>query len=185
MTASQPFTTQVINSNPEMFKYELIWQKEQGTNQNLCSIMPLKCHENIIVFGDGKILYNPQFGKGLPYAVNRKNKVESDPIIGRKQVRTNTVNNGLRYPVSIIYATRELSKRYHPTQKPIYLWWYLINTYSNKQDLILDPFAGSGTTAIACIRYKRRYILIEKEEKYCEIAARRIESELEQAVIEL
>jgi len=185
LTASQPFTSALVMSNLKMFKYELIWEKEQGTNQNLCSIMPLKCHENILVFGDGKILYNPQFSKGLPYTVNRKNKVESDPIIGVKQLRTNTVNNGLRYPVSIIYATRELSERYHPTQKPVSLFGYLIKTYTNEGELVLDNCAGSGTTAIACIRYNRRYILIEKEEKYCEIAAKRIESELAQGVIEL
>ena len=74
-------------------------------------------------------------------------------------------------------------ERFHPTQKPVNLIGMILNEYSKEQDLILDPFAGSGTTAIACIRYNRRYILIEKEEKYCEIAAKRIESELEQADI--
>jgi site-specific DNA-methyltransferase (adenine-specific) len=174
LTASQPFTSKLVMSNLDMFKYELIWEKEQGTNQNLCNIMPLKKHENILVFCKGKTIYNPQMGLGNAYVVKRKNKIELDPITSNKQRRIDTINKGNRYPVSIIKKSRELKDRYHPTQKPVKLFEYLIKTYTNEGDIVLDNCAGSFTTAVAAIKTGRNWICIEKEEKYCKIGAERI-----------
>jgi site-specific DNA-methyltransferase (adenine-specific) len=173
-TASQPFTTDLINSNRKWFKYEWIWEKEQGTNQNLCNIRPLKQHENILLFCNNKELYNPQFSKGIKYIVKRNNKTENDPIIGTPQQKIDTINNGNYYPTTIIKFNREIYNRVHPTQKPVALFEYLIKTYSNENDTILDCFAGSGTTAIACLNTKRNYILIEKEHTYIEVINKRI-----------
>jgi len=174
LTASQPFTSALVMSNIKMFKYEWIWEKEQGTNQNLCKISPLKKHENIVVFCKEKTIYNPQFSAGNPYIVKRYNKIEKDPIIGLEQKKIDTINTGKRYPTTIIKANRELKNRFHPTQKPVALFEYLIKTYTNEGDLVLDNCIGSGTTAVACINTGRNFIGIEKDPKYVDIANKRI-----------
>ena len=171
---SEPFSSHLRMSNIKEFKYDWIWEKEQGTNQNLCNIMPMKIHEIISVFGTGKINYYPQFDTGKSYTVKRNNKIESDPIIGSSQKKIDTINNGLRYPTSIVKINRELLNRYHPTQKPIALLQYLIKTYTKENDLILDFTSGSFTTCVAAEQLNRRSIGIELEKKYCDIGIKRL-----------
>lgn len=182
-TASQPFTSKLIMSNLDWFKHELIWEKEQGTNQFLKDIAPLKKHENVLIFGDGKVLYNPQM-----VAVKRqraKRKATVDPITGATINGYQFDNLGMSYPVSIFFAQRELAKRYHPTQKPVALYEYLIKTYTNEGDTVLDFCMGSGTTGVACMNTGRKFIGVEKEQKYFEISERRIKQASEARQLEL
>lgn len=167
LTASQPFTSKLVMSNLDMFKYEWIWEKEQGTNFLLKKYYPLKSHENILIFGN-KIKYNPQAEKGKPFLSGNG---ESVGVYG-KTIKKQVQNYGTRLPKTVIRINREVGK--HPTQKPVALFSYLIKTYTNEGDLVLDNCAGSGTTAIACINTNRNYILIEQEKKYINIINKRI-----------
>ena len=171
MTASQPFTTDLINSNREMFKYELIWEKDRPTGMFLAKLQPMKYHENIIVFSKSKTTYNPQMidgkknhsvGKGIS-----KSSHYDLPIL------TDRENSSQKYPKSIIQFKRE-HPPIHPTQKPVELFEYLIKTYTNEGDLVLDNCAGSGTTGVACKNLNRKFILIEKEEKYIKVIEERL-----------
>jgi site-specific DNA-methyltransferase (adenine-specific) len=174
MTASQPFTTTLIASNMKMFKYCWVWEKEQGTNQFLAKIQPMKKHEDVVVFGDGKVLYNPQFTRGRWITSVRDKYERKDPITGQQLKPTVYDNNGKSYPVSIIKVQRELANRFHPTQKPVKLMEYLIKTYTNEGETVLDFTMGSGTTGVACVNLNRQFIGIEKDDKYYEIAKKRI-----------
>lgn len=172
---SQPFTTSLINSNINMFKYELIWDKNKGTQPQLAKIQPMKSHENILIFGNGRILYNPQKSIGAPYTRNNKGSTEKDNHINSlRPIRQ--INDGFRFPKTILLFPRDYSaqSRVHPTQKPVALFEYLICTYTNEGDTVLDNCIGSGTTAVACINTGRNFIGIEKEEEYCRIAEERI-----------
>jgi len=175
LTASQPFTTKLISSNYEMFKYEWIWEKDGGSNFATVKYMPMKEHENIIVFGKGKILYNEQREERIG---SRKGKITKTIDSGRKDSVYGTQKGGLemvvpelRCPRSIQRFTRERGE--HPTQKPKELMKYLISTYSNENDMVLDNTMGSGTTCLASKELNRKFIGIEKEANYYEIACRR------------
>ena len=173
LTASQPFTSALVMSNIKMFKYEWIWEKHQGTNPMNAKISPLKSHENILCFGK-KIKYNPQMGKGKPYYGFYSDKKQSDVYGGGKSLHRSNPE-GSRYPKTVLYFTKDNGKRLHPTQKPVALFEYLIKTYTNEGDLVLDNCAGSFTTAIAAENTKRNWICIEQLEEYCEIGKKRIE----------
>lgn len=179
LTASQPFAANLIMSNPKFFKYEWIWDKLGTGNPLNAKKMPLNKHESVLVFANGNAPYYPQFSYGKPYSKKRHKTFETTG-----QVRNNTCNNdGKYYPFSIIEFPKpsmigsndERKKNsFHPTQKPIDLFRYLIRTYTNKGDLVLDNTAGSGTTAIACLHEDRDFIVIEKEEKYFDIIKKRV-----------
>jgi len=175
LTASQPFTTKLISSNYEMFKYEWIWEKDGGSNFATVKYMPMKEHENIVVFGNGKILYNEQRQERIG---SRKGKITKTVDSGRKDSVYGTQEGGLemvvpelRCPRSIQRFTRERGE--HPTQKPLSLMKYLISTYTNENDMVLDNTMGSGTTCLAAKELNRKFIGIEKEPKYYEIACQR------------
>jgi site-specific DNA-methyltransferase (adenine-specific) len=168
LTASQPFTTMLINSNIKLFKYCWVWEKEQGVNFLMAKKQPLKVHEDICVFYKKQCTYNPQMTMGKPYI---SGKGDSGEVTGKVK-KIQTKNTGTRYPKSIIRFKRE--RGLHPTQKPVSLFEYLIKTYTNESDLILDNCMGSGTTAIACINTNRNYIGFEIEKRYYEIAKNRI-----------
>ena len=171
-TAAQPFTTTLIASNFKHFKYEWIWEKPQGTNPMCAKSMPLKSHENIVVFCRQKTVYNPQMTQGTPY----KGFSSDSSKIGEVYGSANSVHrdnpDGTRYPKTVLRFKQE--KGFHPTQKPVALMEYLINTYSNPNDVVLDNTMGSGTTGVACKNLGRSFIGIEKEVKYFEIAKSRI-----------
>ncbi len=172
LTASQPFTSKLINSNLLMFGYEWIWQKQKPTNFYQVKWQPLKEHENILVFYKNKPNYYPIGTTEVNIKNGRKNKSSN---LYSKYDGGDYVQKVGNYPRSIIFCPTEGDKdRLHPTQKPVALFEYLIKTYTNEGDLVLDNCIGSGTTAIACINTNRNYIGIELDEYYCDVAKNRI-----------
>ncbi len=171
-TASQPFTTILASSNIKNFRYEWIWQKPQGTNPMNAKIMPLKSHENILVFYKTKPTYNPQMTKGTPYGGFKSETSTIGEVYGRAKSVHRDNPEGTRYPKTILSFKQE--KGLHPTQKPVPLMEYLIKTYTNEGDVVLDSTMGSGTTGVACLNTSRKFIGIEKDPKYFQIAYDRI-----------
>jgi len=183
LTASQPFTSMLVMSNMKIFKYEWIWDKQSAGNFITAKYQPLKKHENILVFSRGKIRYNPQMVKIEKDKIrpigNVLNRNRINNVI--KQVSKN-YNNKIKYPSSLISfgaREKELNSKYrlHPTQKPVALMEYLIKTYTNEGEIVLDFAIGSGTTAVACVNTNRKYIGYEIEKKYYDIAIKRLEAE--------
>ncbi len=171
---SQPFTSELIHSNIKYYKSNYIWEKEKGSNFLNAKKQPMRFFEDIIVFYKKQPTYNPQMVEGEPYyRSNSPNKnrgyVNDFNSLSRKY-------SGKRYPSNILKFTRETGL--HPTQKPVKLMEYLIRTYTNENELVLDFTMGSGSTGVACMNTGRRFIGIEKEDKYCKIAQERIESTL-------
>tara|TARA_R100000951_G_scaffold116745_2_gene130381 strand:- start:1539 stop:2129 length:591 start_codon:yes stop_codon:yes gene_type:complete len=171
---SEPFSSALRMSNIKQYKYDWIWQKEQGTNQFLAKYQPLKKHEIISVFGKGTLLYNPQKTEGKRIKSVRDLKERIDPITNVALKPTAYDNKGLRYPVSVIDFKRELQNRTHPTQKPVALMEYLIKTYTNEGETVLDFTMGSGSTGVAAKNLNRSFIGIELDEGYFNIAKERI-----------
>lgn len=179
-TASQPFTSALVMSNIKNFREEIIWEKERPSNIFLMQNRHGKTHENIEVFCEtGSYTYNPQAVK------NGKNRT--------REIMQKYVGNKLKYhdgksttkyrddwdgtvsqPRSVVYYVRDVSKENHATQKPVALYEYLIRTYTNEGDTVLDITMGSGTTGVACVNTGRNFIGIEKEQSYFEIAQKRI-----------
>jgi site-specific DNA-methyltransferase (adenine-specific) len=182
--SSQPFTTDLINSARDWFKYELIWDKVGGSNFQLSKVQPLKRHENILIFGNGKTLYNPQMkirNKPKDYSNSSYNALKngmhfnSTDFESAKKLRTE------KYPDSIIEIggqSKECNNvnRIHNTQKPLELLHYLIKTYSNEDDVVMDNCMGSNTTGLACKELNRQYIGIEKDKNYYDVSVSRVMS---------
>ncbi len=171
LTASQPFTSILVTSNIKWFKYCWVWNKAKAANYVNAKLQPLKIHEDIVVFCNGN-KYIPQktqgkFRKKGGYTVNREVAIAQNPTFEF---------NDTYYPKSILdfSVAGNQDSTLHPTQKPVALFEYLIKTYTNEGDLVLDNCAGSGTTGVACMNLKRNYILIEKEPKYYEIILKRL-----------
>jgi site-specific DNA-methyltransferase (adenine-specific) len=172
LTASQPFTTKLISSNYEMFRYEWVWEKTLFSNFALVKKQPAKLHENILVFYKKQPIYNPQMQEGKPYTDKPRKRtmgVINDAIGTKKAID----NKGERYPSSVQKFSNGNNKTEHPTQKPLELMKYLIYTYSNENDMVLDNTMGSGTTCLASKELNRKFIGIEKDANYYEIACRR------------
>lgn len=170
--ASQPFTSVLVSSKIDWFKYDWVWKKLH-TGQLDAKRRPLRNKEDILVFGSqGKIpAYYPQMSVGKPYTVERKGYKGSE-CYGKQKDHT-TVSEGKRYPLQILEC-KDKEQSFHPTQKPVSLMEYLIKTYTLPEETVLDFTIGSGTTAVAAVNTGRHFIGIEREEKYCEIAAKRI-----------
>jgi len=178
LTASQPFTSALVMSNINMFRYEWIWEKSRKTNHMMAKKQPLKKHENIIVFYEGQPTYNPQ---GIMDCKIIKKNTEgrlNSNIYGKTGNKPEHLQNKTGYPDSILKINNEHNVGSHPTQKPVALFEYLIKTYTNEGDLVLDNCAGSGTTAIACLNTNRNYICIEKDKGYFEISNERVRKHL-------
>lgn len=172
---SEPFSTELRHSNLKMFRYDWIWEKEQGANFMLCKYQPYKVHEIISVFSKKAHLYIPQMTEGKPYI---SGKGTSGDITGNV-VKTQTKNKGTRYPRSVQYFTTDKAKgSLHPTQKPVALLGYLIRTYTNEGGTVLDNCMGSGSTGVACVNTNRRFIGIELDKEYFNTAKKRIEESL-------
>jgi site-specific DNA-methyltransferase (adenine-specific) len=168
--ASQPFTTALINSNAKMFRYCWIWDKTKGGNFLLAKKQPVKSHEDICIFYNLQPTYNPQMV--IRGRVRKKGGGKASTNFD--VIPTISFNNEY-YPTTILtYSTGSRKDHWHPTQKPIELCEYLIKTYTNPGEIVLDNCLGSGTTAIACINTGRQYIGIEKEEQYFNAALERI-----------
>lgn len=169
LTAQTPFDKVLGVSNLKMLRYEWIWNKSSGTGHLNAKKMPMKNHENVLVFYKKLPTYNPQMTKGKPYT-QKSGRASSNY---NPQERVTTINEGLRYPLTIQRFNNE--KGLHPTQKPVALFEYLIKTYTNKGETVLDNCMGSGTTAIACLNTGRQYIGFELDKKYFDIACQRLD----------
>lgn len=173
-TASQPFTSALVMSNPKWFKYEWTWNKNLAGNFLLAKQQPLKVHENLCVFSANGHTYNPQMTKGVMRSKGGgKSKLW--------QLSLTTATNDDYYPRSIIDTPNTNRNTDHPTQKPVALYEYLIRTYTNEGETVLDMTAGSGTTGVAAINTGRNVILIEQREDYADIARARCEKAAAQA----
>lgn len=175
---AEPFISCLITSNLPMFKYDLIWHKPNGTGFLDAKRKPLRNHEHLAVFSEaGRTVYNPQKWHGEPYTAVRRGRA-TDVYAPIKN--TPTINDdGLRYPNSIIFDIPNAGKKkLHPTQKPVLLMEYLIKTYSNAGNTVLDFTMGSGSTGVACINTGRNFIGIEKDAKYFDVATQRIAERL-------
>lgn len=168
--AQTPFDKVLGASNLDMLRYEWIWQKDSGTGFLNAKKMPLKLHENILVFYKSLPTYNPQMRTGFkPYSqMNGKGSSNYG-----EQVRVLTENNGERYPVDVVQFTRDKHKL-HPTQKPVALLEYIIRTYTNQGETVLDNCMGSGSTGVACVNTGRNFIGIELDHGYFQTAQERI-----------
>lgn len=195
LTASQPFTSALVMSNPKMFKYQWVWIKTKKTGFTNAKNRPLSQHEDVVIFSKANVAngsnlmmkYNPQDLLVLNKTrKGDKNKSEGD-LNGQKYYRPSQSEDYIQeytnYPTTVLEFASE-GKIIHPTQKPVALFEYLIKTYTNKGDLVLDNCAGSCTTAIAAINTNRDFICIEKEEKYFEIGNKRIEDHIEKLLNE-
>jgi len=171
-TASQPFTTFLINSNLKFFRYEWIWVKPQGTNPMVAKLQPLKAHENIVVFYRKKPIYNPQMTLSTPYSSFNSKKKNIGEVYGDLKSKHRDNPEGTRYPKTVLQFKQE--KGLHPTQKPVPLMEYLIRTYTNEGDVVLDNVFGSGTSGVAAKKSGRSFIGIERDESYFKIGSERI-----------
>ena len=171
--AQQPFATKLINAAGKMFRYQIVWEKAKSLGFLNAKKMPLRAHEHILVFYNKLPTYNPQMAPGKPYVSKDKRKEHTK--IYRSFKRATTVNTGWRYPRDVIKFAQPTTKEglYHPTQKPLALLEYLIKTYSNENDLVLDNTCGSGSTCVAALKTNRRYIGIELNDEFVEIAKMR------------
>ena len=174
MTASQPFTSVLIMSNLEMFKYCWTWDKITAKGHLVAKIRPMQQTEDITVFGDGKINYYPIMINRPKDKIQFTKEAKRTEIMGGKSTMTEKKIYDTWYPKTIL--TFKTERGLHPTQKPVALMEYLIKTYTNENDIVLDFCFGSGTTGVACKNLKRNFIGIEKDEKYFQIAKDRIYS---------
>jgi len=180
---SQPFSSKLIMSKPEWFRYELIWNKNKCGSPGLAKKRPMKVHENILIFykvSKGST-YNPIMEKGEPYHRKSKNKEgyvskRNTHSYGLKPMKELN-NTGTRYPKSILNKSRNFSaqQQIHPTQKPTTVLDWLVETYSNEGETILDNVMGSGSTALSCLNLNRNFIGMEFDEDYFAISKARIE----------
>ena len=183
-TASQPFTSKLVMSNLDWFKYEWIWHKNRPTGAYLAHKRPLKLHENILVFYENQPQYNPIKEQRTQSSLNR---LRYKHVVNRgieKAACYNGKSSGYKYesadkknrfPTSVQKIPMSHNESgVHPTQKPVALYQYLIKTYTNEGDTVLDITMGSGTTGVACVQTGRNFIGIEIDEAYCAIAEKRI-----------
>ena len=180
----QPFTSDLINSNRKLFKYELIWEKDKPHDFALANKKPMCYHENICVFYKKQPVYNKQLtereGKGTwryNYDISHENRTMhgTNKKYKGKKAKTN-YDTKYKNPKSILYFdTGKRQQLQHPTQKPLLLCEWLINTYTNENDVVLDNCMGSGSTGVACKNLNRKFIGIELDENYFKIAKNRIE----------
>ena len=172
----EPFSSHLRLSAPKSikFRYDWIYEKSMAFGFFLANKMPLRAHEIVSVFYKHLPTYNPQFTKGKPYV-----KIQHGPTTNycTTTKRIATVNTGKRYPRDVLHIdNHDKTKIYHPTQKPLELIKYMVKTYTNEGDTVLDNVMGSGQTGVACQELGRSFIGMEKEHKYFEIAKKRIEA---------
>ena len=171
LTANAKFTMVLGASNIKLYRYKWVWEKTIATRFLQANKMPLAIHEDILVFYKKLPTYNPQMTPGDPYTATRKSLGQNQTWNKNLPLQT-TVSSGERFPTDIIKIGHE-KNRIHETQKPVELFEYLIKTYSNPGDLILDNCSGSGTTAIACLNTDRRFICMEKDPTHYENSIKR------------
>lgn len=174
------FGVQLYNAAPDLYKYDWVWEKDNGTNAPNVNYQPFRTHEFIFIFGKGRVTngtripmkYNPQKTEGKPYK-QKSGRISENWKGGLNNIITDN-KDGLRQPKTILKFKRD--KGFHPTQKPVALLEYLIKTYTNENDIVLDNCMGSGSTGVACVNTNRNFIGIEVDENYFNIAKGRIEN---------
>lgn len=171
--SAQPFTSLLACSNLKLFRYEWIYEKPAATGFLNANKQPLRAHENVLIFYKSQPTYNPQKTYGHQKKKYKRKDVGSE-VYG-KALKVQDYESTERYPRSIqTFNSDKQRNSLHPTQKPVSLCEFLIKTYSNPNDLVLDNCMGSGTTGVACINTNRRFIGIEKDKRYFDIAYKRI-----------
>lgn len=181
LTASQPFTSALVMSNPKMFKYSVIWEKPQVSNPFMAKKQIMKVHEDICIFYKKQSTYNPQMTIRLEKNKRNNNsekEYKQNGVFGKRIQYSGDSSKELKLPISVLKFNREMGM--HPTQKPVKLFEYLIKTYSNENETVLDNTIGSGTTAIACMNTNRNFIGIEMNEGYYNMANKRIKEHKQQ-----
>jgi site-specific DNA-methyltransferase (adenine-specific) len=182
LTGTFKFGVQLYSQAPDLYKYDWVWEKDNGTNVVAANHQPLRVHEQVFVFGKNAVTFTPR-GNYMKYTPQKTEGKPYKCVSGKQSSnwKGGTVENfetnnesGLRHPKTIQYFCRDKSKL-HPTQKPVALFEYLIKTYTNEGDLVLDNCMGSGTTGVACKNLNRNFIGIELDETYFKIAKERIE----------
>ena len=179
----EPFASFLRISNIKEFKYDWVWKKSKSGSAFTAKYRPVNKHEMVCVFGKGTINYYPQMEDGTPY--KREHKISECDVnnhqIGFNRRTVKTINDGFRYPITVQEFQQNWRRQaqIHPTQKPVALMEYLVKTYTNEGDTVLDFTMGSGTTGVACVYTKRSFIGIEKDENYFQIAKERIKKEIE------
>lgn len=189
--ASQPFTSKIVASNFEWFKYSWVWMKNRATGHVHAKNKPMKIHEDICVFSNGvtlhqgqshnRMAYYPQGLTKMPENTPRRTRNDSgdDTVMSARKSHKPTQYEYTGYPTSVLQFPIEMNdKRFHPTQKPISLCEYLIRTYSVTGGIVLDNCMGSGSTGVACVNTDRKFIGIELDENYYHISKKRIEEAL-------
>lgn len=186
----QPFTSALVMSNPKLFKYDWCWKKPRGTGHLNAKKQPLRDKEDILVFYKRQPTYNPQYTRGKPYTslksgkksrVSEKGETTYGRFMNGAEFRND--NSGFRYPKQVLEFGVVERNTLHPTQKPVALFEYLIKTYTQPGEIVLDNCIGSGTTAIAALNTGRFFIGIEKDKHYYEIAVERVNNHKAQLVI--
>lgn len=185
LNGTMKFGFQLYSVAKDLYKYDWVWEKDNGTNAPNVNLQPFRIHEFVFIFGKGRVTngaktpmkYHPQKTEGKPYK-QMSGRMSENWKGGLKNIVTDNPS-GLRHPKTIQKFTRDKDK-FHPTQKPVSLLEYLIKTYTDENDLVLDNCMGSGSTGVACVNTSRRFIGIELEKKYYDIAIDRIENALEQ-----
>lgn len=177
---SQPFTSLLVCSNLEWFKYEWVWDKNRGNGHLVAKCRPLQRTESLLVFSATSHIYNPQMEeREIPRRFIKS--PSQTPVMSFQKYKEDYTRDDYshRYPVNLLYYPWSCRDGLHPTQKPVALLEYLIKTYTNEGDTVMDNVMGSGTAGVSCVRLNRNFIGIEKDADYFEVARKRIESEQE------
>lgn len=170
------FSAELMISNKAMWRYNLVWKKGNRTTGFLnAKRQPMRNHEDILIFSNGQTTYNPQMRTGFPVHSRGHNTTKAQNSCYGKYEVVETVKTTEKYPLSVIDIEKEHPSKYHPTQKPVELLEWLIKTYTNTGEVVLDNCMGSGSTGVAAKNLNRRFIGIEKEDKYFKISKQRIE----------
>ena len=177
VVAVQPFSSRVVHTSPFPYRYEWIWEKSKATGYLNAKKQPLRAHEHVLVFYRNPGTYNPQMKQGKPY--NKGTAHRPTEVYGSQTTTTVKDDVGVRYPRSVLYfkTAESEGKVLHPTQKPLALFEYMVRTYTNPGDLVVDPFVGVGTTALAAARLGRRFVCGDMSEDFVEIARQRVAAE--------
>ena len=184
------FTAKLMMSNIDWWRYNLVWKKGNRVSGFLnANRQPIRNHEDICIFSSGQTIYNPQYTLGSVNHARRKAGNASEKYGKNRNYgsfkQTPTILTNKKYPLSVLDFDKEHGKQWHQTQKPISLLYYLIRTYSNSGDLVLDNTCGSGSTCVAAVLTGRKYIGIERDEEYYKIACDRVKQAETQVSMDL
>ena len=178
MTASQPFTSRLVMSNTDWFKYSAVWDKVNSASGLHAKMQPMRTHEDVVIFGKGRVKYNPQMSDAKERTDKARSIPNGEAFSGGQSKRVYS-NCGKKYPKTIFkFSNANQRGKVHPTQKPVALMEYLIKTYTNEGETVLDFAAGSFTTGVACANTGRKFIGIELDLNYFNIGLDRIEKAL-------